>query len=285
MAEGDINGDVLWKRDSDSHLEHEDIWDDSALIDAYDRAVGQVKEAIARKLSENHNDTKKKIKPRTKPKTWKVGDFCNAVYSEDSINYEAYIKEISQSGTNCLVQYIGYGNEEVLPVSEIQPSLGKEIRDRQELLSQKEMDVIQAKVSSAIATTQMDWQQDQGKKTSKSGSEKSHRSRRKTRKMPSPPDQYSYYNSSSHPVFFHAPPQTPPHWPGAFNYPNQTHRMAPIPPPPPFPMEQETVKDDEALAAMLMSWYMSGYHTGFYQGMKQSGHGNCQSCKCSQLPR
>lgn len=34
-----------------------------------------------------------------------------------------------------------------------------------------------------------------------------------------------------------------------------------IPPPP--PMSPDMV-DDEALGSMLISWYMSGYHTGFY---------------------
>lgn len=36
-----------------------------------------------------------------------------------------------------------------------------------------------------------------------------------------------------------------------------------IPPPPP-PMSPDTLEDDEALGSMLMSWYMSGYHTGYY---------------------
>ncbi|KAJ3603435.1 hypothetical protein NHX12_028181 [Muraenolepis orangiensis] len=34
-----------------------------------------------------------------------------------------------------------------------------------------------------------------------------------------------------------------------------------IPPPPPMSPDME---DDEALGAMLISWYMSGYHTGYY---------------------
>lgn len=34
-----------------------------------------------------------------------------------------------------------------------------------------------------------------------------------------------------------------------------------IPPPP--PMSADMV-DDEALGSMLISWYMSGYHTGYY---------------------
>lgn len=34
-----------------------------------------------------------------------------------------------------------------------------------------------------------------------------------------------------------------------------------IPPPPPMSVD---MVDDEALGSMLISWYMSGYHTGFY---------------------
>ncbi len=35
-----------------------------------------------------------------------------------------------------------------------------------------------------------------------------------------------------------------------------------IPPPP--PMSPDSLEDDEALGSMLISWYMSGYHTGYY---------------------
>lgn len=40
-----------------------------------------------------------------------------------------------------------------------------------------------------------------------------------------------------------------------------------MPPPwPPAPLHalQEEEEEESALAAMLMAWYMSGYHTGFY---------------------
>lgn len=33
--------------------------------------------------------------------------------------------------------------------------------------------------------------------------------------------------------------------------------------PPPPPMSPDMV-DDEALGSVLISWYMSGYHTGYY---------------------
>jgi len=34
-----------------------------------------------------------------------------------------------------------------------------------------------------------------------------------------------------------------------------------IPPPPPLSLD---MVDDEALGSVLISWYMSGYHTGYY---------------------
>ena len=48
---------------------------------------------------------------------------------------------------------------------------------------------------------------------------------------------------------------------------SQADPMIPPPPPPPpmaFPSDIEKGNDD-ALANMLMSWYMVGYHTGYYQ--------------------
>lgn len=46
---------------------------------------------------------------------------------------------------------------------------------------------------------------------------------------------------------------------------------APLPPPP-ILLQNLRAPDDsnEALNAMLMSWYTNGYHTGYYQGMKRA---------------
>jgi len=41
----------------------------------------------------------------------------------------------------------------------------------------------------------------------------------------------------------------------------------PPPPPPPFPVLNPT-DDNDTLSSTLMSWYLAGYHTGFYQGLK-----------------
>jgi len=48
--------------------------------------------------------------------------------------------------------------------------------------------------------------------------------------------------------------------------------LAPVPPPPPllppFPVLNPN-EDNDTLSATLMSWYLAGYHTGFYQGLKK----------------
>jgi survival motor neuron protein len=40
-----------------------------------------------------------------------------------------------------------------------------------------------------------------------------------------------------------------------------------LPPHPPFPV-LNTNDDNDTLSSTLMSWYLAGYHTGFYQGIK-----------------
>ncbi len=43
-----------------------------------------------------------------------------------------------------------------------------------------------------------------------------------------------------------------------------------MPPPPPPLSEDLPEGDSEALYSMLIAWYMSGYHTGYYQGLKHA---------------
>jgi hypothetical protein len=43
--------------------------------------------------------------------------------------------------------------------------------------------------------------------------------------------------------------------------------LPPPPPPPPFPILNPN-DDNDTMSSTLMSWYLAGYHTGFYQGIK-----------------
>lgn len=48
------------------------------------------------------------------------------------------------------------------------------------------------------------------------------------------------------------------------------HDILPPPPPPPipFPLLNPNNDNNDTLSSTLMSWYLAGYHTGFYQGIK-----------------
>lgn len=46
-------------------------------------------------------------------------------------------------------------------------------------------------------------------------------------------------------------------------------------PPPPPPIEDGIDGDSEAMCSMLMAWYMSGYHTGYYQVQFTISSGMC----------
>ncbi|GAB6018987.1 Survival motor neuron [Chamberlinius hualienensis] len=132
----------------------EDIWDDSALIAAYDRAVGLAKEEIKLKkktlaaggssASEsgsnvehsqpsstkrhnrgrkgNHNKNKKHSNINA-TKKWAIGDRCRAKYSGDGVIYEAEIISIDEDSATCYVSYIDYGNGEEFYLDEILPAI------------------------------------------------------------------------------------------------------------------------------------------------------------------
>ncbi|CAJ0594117.1 unnamed protein product [Cylicocyclus nassatus] len=60
------------------------------------------------------------------------------------------------------------------------------------------------------------------------------------------------------------------------NGPTRPHPSIPsIAPPPPMVMPRLAVPDEaEALSSMLMAWYMSGYHTGYYQAIRDMNANN-----------
>ena len=88
------------------------MWDDTALIQAYDRAINLAKEKVAAQLGLNEeasissitNDLPNGDSPK-KP-SWKIGDYVRSVYSEDGVVYEAIIKKMKQP-SSCLVKYLG----------------------------------------------------------------------------------------------------------------------------------------------------------------------------------
>lgn len=218
------NGNVM-------NEDNEDVWDDSALIKAYDKAINLAKEKVVKRmgidgqnsqLKENIevNQPKHTNKPKKK---WIVGGPCRAVYSEDGEIYEAVILKIYEN-KNCIVKFVGYGNTEKVQLSSLLESEGlqSQITQQKKALEEKYMN-----------------------DPKKSNGEKMDCESEETR---------SYKHQ-----FIPGP---------SFN--SITDIMPPAPPLPPQLMAKLPDNDTDALSSMLMSWYISGFHTGYYHGLKQA---------------
>lgn len=188
-----------------------DIWDDTALIKAYDKAVASFKHALkgeesleckqlpGKKRKTNIKSSSRKRSNASFCKEWKVGDSCCALWSEDGKLYPARITSIDHKRGTCIVVYTNYGNKEEQHLKDLlSPGSGKDEASEE----------AEGRLSSHSKFPVCDF-----------------------------------------------PPLTP------------AVAVPMIPPPP--PMIADILEEDEALGTMLISWYMSGYHTGFYLGLKQ----------------
>ncbi|XP_013422056.1 survival motor neuron protein 1-like [Lingula anatina] len=111
-----------------------EIWDDTALIKAYDHAVSSVKAHLSKKNGDSiqsldhstgdlvqkkkHKKNKKKHKHKGR-KQWKVGDQCRAVFTEDDTIYDAVIVSLSEEVGTCVVRYLDYNNEETQKLADL----------------------------------------------------------------------------------------------------------------------------------------------------------------------
>ncbi|XP_022333779.2 survival motor neuron protein-like [Crassostrea virginica] len=261
MAASASSGTVLFQRGRHGSDSENDLWDDTALIKAYDNAISLVKAQIKKDqgltdeekpetTNKKHKSGKRKKRHRKK-KQWKAGDQCRAVFSEDGLVYDAEILSVDQQAGTCVVRYRGYGNEEEHILDNLKPAPGRRPRSQQKMSD--------AEVGSLADS--MDWCGQRSETSSKGPGSSQHNHPRGGFPWPghpsmsSFPSQFPFTGMSSFPHFSNPLPNT---------------SNIPFMPPPPPPMGEDGMDEDgEAMCSMLMAWYMSGYHTGYYQGMKQ----------------
>ncbi|KAG5674017.1 hypothetical protein PVAND_004010 [Polypedilum vanderplanki] len=119
---------------SKNSTEHDDIWDDSLLIKAYEESVKLQNEEIAKKLAMKTNKKTESGKEESSSITneeYKIGSFVRSTY-KDGVDYEAEILSINENGT-ALIKYIGYNNEERVKVEDLANSWGEEYREQQKV--------------------------------------------------------------------------------------------------------------------------------------------------------
>lgn len=262
-----------------------DIWDDTALVKAYDKAVSQMKDHLglngeAEEENEPANHTKKKHKKNRKGKQarlkekmkkaekeetaalqWHVGDSCRAAFTEDGLIYSASIISIDEQSGTCTVRYHGYGNEEQQELAALMPP-GAEYDSFAEHSHRSEADSMEWRESISGSSTP---------RPSSRSTSFSHQSSGRGRGWGFPP--IPPFPGITAGMSMMPPPMCPPM---PASYPGWPSHSAPAPsafpavPPPPMIHDHLPASDREALHSMLISWYMSGYHTGFYQGLKNS---------------
>uniref|UniRef100_A0A3B3SHI2 Survival of motor neuron 1, telomeric n=1 Tax=Paramormyrops kingsleyae TaxID=1676925 RepID=A0A3B3SHI2_9TELE len=259
--------EVLFTR-GDGQSDDSDIWDDTALIKAYDKAVASFKNALkgvedsgptkddklGKKRKNNKKNRNRKRSNALPERDWQIGDTCYAFWSEDGNLYPARISSIDPEKGTCIVVYTDYGNEEKQNLTD--------------LLSENSV-----ANSEAHRVTQVKDVQSSTDESDRSSSQPQLSQQHKSKTRPGASSGPSAWASG----FSHSPSPAP-----AFRKVGRTEDLDPAflsglpfipsgPPmiPPPPPISPDTL-EDEALSSMLISWYMSGYHTGYYLGLKQA---------------
>ncbi|CAK9824983.1 Survival motor neuron protein [Anthophora retusa] len=239
---------VLFVRENGNvaNADNEDVWDDSALIKAYDKAVNLAKEEVVKRIGMEVQNSQpqqtaqnfKQPQHTNKPyKKWIVGAPCRAVYAEDGKIYEAVITKIYENSDTCMVRFIGYRNKQKVELSCLLESEGfqKQVDQRREALTKKHSE------------------ENETDETKFSQNANSHKYNRE--KMDCESEETKTYKQH----FMPGP---------SFN--SAADIMPPAPPLPPQLMAKLPDSDADALSSMLMSWYISGFHTGYYYGLKQA---------------
>ncbi|XP_053695861.1 survival motor neuron protein [Sabethes cyaneus] len=274
-----MNAACVKPNSSSSESEHsnDEIWDDTLIIRKYDESLAMVKEEVAKRLAmktnkkmatkvavcngqpaataENDESGAVKHEPSgegtsaaekgtselDEKAVFKPGEYYRATY-DDGVDYEIKILAVKEG--DALIRYIGYNNEQTVPVENLVPSWGRKAR-RKQREDAAELAALEDQQQ------QMEISDDEEKLTKKAS---------KIRINYSP----SFRMPKAGPAAM--PPA------GYSAGPMGMGASFMVPPPPPMPpmLEDEDDLESENLSAMLMSWYMSGYYTGLYHGQKMS---------------
>ncbi|XP_025052345.1 survival motor neuron protein 1-like [Alligator sinensis] len=186
-------------------------------------------------------------------RTWQVGDACSVVWSEDGLLYPATVRSVDTEAGTCLVEFDGYGNQEEQALEDLLPA---ESSLHGHPASEVEED---AHGVPRRPSPLPSWQLPHGRRRpSTTGKWARHL----------PPLPLPSKSSNRWPGLSLPPPCRPP-WPPL------------VPPPPPQDPLCPDCEEEDALACMLLSWHLSGYHTGFYMGLRQ---GRAEAVKSAPKP-
>jgi len=110
-----------------------EVWDDTALIKQYDKALQSSRRELIRSRQERASGR------GMKGKLWQIGDACRAVYSEDGEEYEGTVVHKNAANRSVVVRFHGYNNEEEIKERDLMESSGKD--DVEQQIEQARLDM------------------------------------------------------------------------------------------------------------------------------------------------
>ncbi|KAL7064571.1 hypothetical protein AAHC03_05518 [Spirometra sp. Aus1] len=187
---------------------------------------------------------------------WRVGDICICQWSEDKNYYYAEIREIYTETQTCNVSFLFYENEEVVSLTDLYSHKAPEarlvtdesnIRTAAERLISNLCDKMEGVSTKSAPVT-----------VNKQAGDKS-------RSLKNPPTTKVLPTENAQRK--EVKPEPP-----VVSSATATGSLAPPPFPVPFSLPPNwtdlIVADQAPLQALLTSWFMCGYHTGYYEGLK-----------------
>uniref|UniRef100_A0A1B6E2W6 Tudor domain-containing protein n=2 Tax=Clastoptera arizonana TaxID=38151 RepID=A0A1B6E2W6_9HEMI len=278
--------EVLFLRGS-TDLDSEDVWDDTLLIRMWDKSLEKLQKGLLNNKDLGNMDKPEKDSSISKKNDvfldkqrknsddnldvgsnciseedssnnpqieYKINQQVRAPYSFDGLEYEATIININEEEGLCLVKFIGYENVEEVSLADLTPSHGRNaIRTQKFQARQYEKGVADVRSYEDCRV------EDFRKSKYQNPNIKTKFFRSNFRSHDATEDNFNahlnHHNIQHSPEF----PMT--------NFPQHMRPPQPIMPPP-MGLFHCTHSEEEAYSSMLMSWYLNGYHTGYYEGLR-----------------
>jgi len=255
----------------EQHENTDDIWDDTALIEHYERSIQITYEAA--KLMTNteaSSSTKMDEEDEKREKRWQVADECYAPYLADGQYYRAQIAHIFDA-EKCDVTFSGYDETQTTDLDDLYTMVDYEHEQANDMTEIDCDDVTPSPSQQHQQKEQRNRQRDDVTKDAKSYGQYKSGGATNEIKTESGNSKTCVEHLSSIPT-----PRLPCPVPpdilqrGLANHMKGAGMMS---------LNQGTSSSGEAheLSAMLMSWYMCGYHTGYYQAVQDRSGGETQT--------
>lgn len=220
---------VLFSKDESNLMTSDEIWDDTALIEMYEQSIKKTYKKLG---VQQGTSTSESDDQKERLKKWRMGDRCLAPYYEDNLWYPAIVKEIKPAVGMCTVVYDEYGESASVKLTDL------ELREDDSVVSEDSNSQKLPKFSKAHNAKKNAVRNSPSKNVSLPGSSKATLKEIRTGVLKS------------------------------LATPSDTMIPGAIPPPPPMFSNIVDPNDEEAVSNMLLSWYMCGYHTGYYQALQ-----------------